>query len=253
MWSHHRTTMPAVVGLRSHQEDNTMGSPTGQNYNNGSVGHHGFNKVPGDMGGASVLPGYGYDFGMPQQNPGMPQPGGPTYNMINGNPTTNHPNGFHQISGGGLQYQPQPGGPQVIGSQSHGNPGQPPQIAPGGGSYGGGGMRTYDLQPGDPGHPMTPVGWQQPQPGQYPGMLNPSGPGTNVQNPGMPPQGGGGTPIQPPPGPPQGAFQGLAKGTMGAMRGHVQAGKMGQAKKAYEAGGGTWNKDVSRRLRNKWG
>ena len=201
-----------------------MGSPTGQNYNNGSVGHHGFNKVPGDMGGASVLPGYGYEFGMPQQNPGMPQPGGPTYNMINGNPTTNHPNGFHQISGGG--------------------------------------MRTFDLQPGDPGHPMTPVAWQQPQPGQYPGMLDPSGPGTNVQNPGMPPAGGSGTinpggpgapNILPPPGPPQGAFQGLAKGTMGDMRGHVQAGNMGRAKQAYEAGGGTWNKDVHRRLKNKWG
>ena len=197
-----------------------MGSPTGQNYNNGSVGHHGFDKVPGDMGGANASPGYGYQFGMPQHGPGMPQRGGPTYNMIGG-------------GGGGLQ--PQPGGAYT---------------AIGGVGGGGGGMRTYDLQPGDPGHPMTPVGWQQPQPGQYPGMLEPGGPPQQAVMP-YPGQGGPGTQIQPPPA--QGAFQGLAKGTMGDMRGHVQAGNMGRAKQAYEAGGGTWNKDVSRRLRNKWG
>ena len=83
------------------------------------------------------------------------------------------------------------------------------------------------------------MGWQQPQPGQYPGMLDPSGPPQQA--------------VMPPPGPPQGAFQGLAKGTMGSMRGHVQAGNMGRAKQAYEAGGGTWNKDVHSRLKNKWG
>ncbi len=87
----------------------------------------------------------------------------------------------------------------------------------------------------------------------------------NVPNPGMPPAGGGfKPPVQNPgtlidggpqgrPYNPQGAFQNLAKGTMPSMKRFVQAGKMGQAKKAFEAGGGTWNKSVHRRLKNKYG
>lgn len=152
---------------------------------------------------------------------------------------------------------------------------------------GGGGMRTYDLQPGDPGHPgMMPnrPGMMPNQPGgliaappqQRPGGIldsQISRPTDRVQNPGMRTydlQPGdrkpGGTPpsgktridggrkgkVYNPNKKPKGSFQGLSKGTMPSMKKHVQAGKMGQAKKAFEAGGGKWTKDVQKRLKKKY-
>jgi len=149
-------------------------------------------------------------------------------------------------------------------TQGHG--GQWTQRLPGGVT----GVANIDYAPGY--GPNQPGGWGNiGQPGFTPGgpddpanggtgyyngggMLNPP-----VQNPGMPMPGGPGTPIDGgTPGhvvrpAPQGSFQGLAKGTMGGVRDLVQSGSMGRAKAAFEAGGGTWSKDVSRRLRNKYG
>ena len=178
-----------------------MGSPTGKNNNNGSD--------------------YGYQFGMPQQNPGMPQPGGP----------------IGAIGGGGGGFQPQPGSP--IGAIGGGGGGFQPQ--PGGG---------FQPQPGGPIGAIGGGGGGFKQPGQYPGILEAGGAPQQAVMP-YPGQGGPGTQIQPPPA--QGAFQGLAQGTMGDMRGHVQSGDMGRAKQAYEAGGGTWDKSIHQRLKNKWG
>lgn len=95
-----------------------------------------------------------------------------------------------------------------------------------------------------------------------------------VQNPGMPPMGGSfrppvrnpGMPMPPSNVPenridggargevynPKAAFQNLAKGTMPSVKRFVEAGTMGRAKKAFEAGGGTWNKSVHKRLKNRY-
>ena len=101
------------------------------------------------------------------------------------------------------------------------------------------------------------AGWN-PWEGGGGGMINPP-----VQNPGMPipmPMPGGpgtlidGGPVaRPVPAPGGKLTDGLQKGTLRGVRDFIQAGKMGRAKQAFEAGGGTWSKDVSRRLRNKYG
>ena len=166
-----------------------------------------------------------------------------------------------------------------------------PGFSPGGPNdpaFGGSGYQTYPNRP-----PMgNPIGYNPPvqNPGM---PSFPNGPGNMrnnpilqpifgnggfqppVQNPGMPSMGGSFRPpvqnpgMQMPPNNvpenlidgaaqgkvynPQGAFQNLAKGTMPSMKRFVQAGKMGKAKQAFEAGGGTWNKSVHRRLKNKYG
>jgi hypothetical protein len=221
-------------------------------------------QIPGGTGPANNMQiSGGQMYGSPNQMPGgigsvnyMQQPGGPMMPMM-----------------------PQPGGPQVIGAQSHGNLGQPHQAAPGGGwnNIGQPGFATGG--PNDPANGGS--GWQPPQqnPGMYmPGTQGPSlgrPPFANIQNPGMPSMGGSFRPpvqnpgMQMPPsngpgtlidgGPqgnlynPQGAFQNLSEGTLPSMKRFIQAGKMGKAKQAFEAGGGTWNKSVHKRLKNKYG
>ncbi len=118
-------------------------------------------------------------------------------------------------------------------------------------------MRHHGMPVQNPGMPMPNPGMPHSggslRPGQQPGGLitrpindSPNGgilrPAPPVQNPGMPSAGKS----------PKGAFQGLNKGTMPAMKKHVQAGKMGQARKAFEAGGGKWTKDVHKRLKKKY-
>ena len=104
------------------------------------------------------------------------------------------------------------------------------QVQPGGYSMGWGGYGTGqgggNYFGGDP-------GWSQNPGGQIGGNPNPpqQQPGPTAANP----------------------FQNLQKGTMGSIRDHMQAGNVGRAKQAYEQGGGTWNSDVSKRLRNKYG
>jgi hypothetical protein len=60
--------------------------------------------------------------------------------------------------------------------------------------------------------------------------------------------------MMPPPAPVQGGYgSGLEKGTLGQVRDFIQAGKMGRAKQAYEAGGGTWSQGAQQHLKNKYG
>ena len=114
---------------------------------------------------------------------------------------------------------------------------------------GGGGMLNPPVQnPGMPmpGGPGTPIDGAVTVIGGGGGGLRPAPP---VQNPGMPIDNG---PVMKPV--PGGRLtDGLQKGTLGGVRDFIQAGKMGRAKQAFEAGGGTWSSDVSRRLRNKYG
>ena len=111
---------------------------------------------------------------------------------------------------------------------------------------------------------------------QGPSLIEGGNPFVNVQNPGMPSMGGSFRPpvqnpgMKMPPsnvpgnlidGGPQGKvynphtapFQGLSKGTMPSTKRFVQAGKMGRAKQAFEAGGGKWTKSVHKQLKNKYG
>lgn len=192
------------------------------------------------------------------------------------------PGGQNDPAFGGLGYQTYPNRPPM------GNPIRynPPVQNPGMPSFpnGPGNMINNPiLQPIVGGVSMVNGGFQPPV--QNPGMTMPgtqgpsliagSNPFVNVQNPGMPSMGGSFRPpvqnpgMQMPPNNvpenlidgraqgkvynPQGAFQNLAKGTMPSMKRFVQAGKMGKAKQAFEAGGGTWNKSVHKRLKNKYG
>lgn len=111
-----------------------------------------------------------------------------------------------------------------------------------------GGNRTFEFRDSD-GNGVE----DRDQPGyrppvQNPGMPNNKAPGTRIDG------GAKGKVYNPKPKPkPKGAFKGLSKGTMPSMKKHVQAGKMGQARKAFEAGGGKWTKDVHKRLKKKYG
>ena len=164
----------------------------------------------------------------PQQNPGMPMPGtqGPSF----GRPMPGQPGGGFLKPGQGWADT----GGGILGS---GN-GTTTRIA-----GGGGGMRTFEFRDSD-GNGVEDR--DQPGHGDYnrPGNTGNSG---NYQKP---------TPVnpgnKPAPAPKKGAFQGLSKGTMPSMKKHVQAGKMGQARKAFEAGGGKWTKDVHKRLKKKY-
>ena len=158
-------------------------------------------------------------FRPPTQNPGMPMP----------NPNIPNPGEIMPTPGmlkPGMAWSAFDGGGLLNGDyRKHV---MPPNMKPGGG-----GILNMD-QPG-----------YQP-PVQNPGMPTNKAPGTRID-------GGVQGEVYNPQPKPKGAFQGLSKGTMPSMKKHVQAGSMGKARKAFEAGGGKWTKDVHKRLKRKYG
>ena len=180
-------------------------------------------------------------YGGPNQmpNPGNQQPGGPYYTAIGGGG-----GGYRPHPGGGFQPPvqnpgmpvPNPGMPMRPGLGDAGGmmlpgfvPGGPDDPARGGSGYmnGGGILGGGNRIDGGPNGKVY-----NPNPGSRPKIDG--GPQGNVYNP-------------------NGAFQGLAKGTMPSTKKHVQSGKMGKAKQAFEAGGGKWTKDVHKRLKKRYG
>jgi len=200
--------------------------------------------------------------------PNVPNPGMENWTQGPGGQWTQKlPGG---VTGMAIDYAPNmrlpgftPGGPDdpANGGTGYYNGGNPPvqnhgMLMPKGPidgviSGGGGGLRPAPpvQNPGMPTPGGNPQGWYD--------RGGPGNPGTPVQNPGMPMPGGPGTPIdngpvmKPVPG--GRLADGLQKGTLGGVRDFIQAGKMGRAKQAFEAGGGKWNSDVARRLRKKYG
>ena len=140
---------------------------------------------------------------------------------------------------------PHPGGPMG------GGPGAVPAVMPQPGDP----RIRWGIGGGGPNHPGF-----MPEPKPYPpngSVLHTGGPGLMPERPGntridgpvntmpgiLPPETKPMTPPRPQ----------LQKGTMAGVKGHIQAGNMGKAKKAYEAGGGKWNKKVRARMRKKYG
>ena len=188
--------------------------------------------------GSGQMVQYGYPNRMPQfgnTGPVMDYNNvGPSQNVQYGQGAQQMPN--MQMRPGPIMDYNQPGG---LGMRLPGFvPGGPDDPANGGsGYYNGGGI-------------LNPHQGAAPPRIQNPGILRPE---NNVPENRI---GGGarGEVYNPKPKPkPQGAFQGLSKGTMPSMKKHVQAGKMGKAKQAFEAGGGKWTKDVHKRLKKKYG